>query len=530
MIAPASVEDVLWSVWSASGLPARLEGIVRRGGPAADIADRDLDAAVALFDAAARFVDQLPPGTDVRSFIESLAGQQIPGDTLAPASRTGDRVRVLTAHAAKGLQWPLVVVVGVQEGSWPDLRRRGSVLGSEVLVDVAGGHDPQVVSALGPLLTEERRLFYVAITRASRALLVTAVQGDDETPSRFLAEIDPRSAGDDRQPQVIRRFFALPAIVAEMRSAVTDPAAPMPRREAAARGLARLAAAGVRGADPAGWWGLAPISDDAPLLPGSDPVRVSASQVQKFADCQLRWFLEGAGAASAASVSQSLGVILHALAEAAVTEGLDDDALRARLDDALDDIERDLGPPWRLDRERRDAHTKLDKLLGWLHARTDDVEVVGVELPFDLQVDRAHLTGRVDRLERHDGATLVVVDFKTGSGSGKPTGEKLARFPQLGIYQLAVTGGGFAEVDDSRSSGGASLVYLGGTAKASEPRQRALAEDPDPDWARALAADTADGMGGSVFLATPSTQCRLCAARYCCPSVLVGRQVGGDDR
>ena len=67
--------------------------------------------------------------------------QQIPGDALAAPRRQADAVTILTAHASKGLEWDLVCVAGVQEGSWPDLRRRGSLLGSEQLVDLAGRDD-----------------------------------------------------------------------------------------------------------------------------------------------------------------------------------------------------------------------------------------------------------------------------------------------------------------------------------------------------------------------------------------------------
>jgi superfamily I DNA/RNA helicase len=56
---------------------------------------------------------------------------------------------VLTAHAAKGLEWDVVAVAGVQEGVWPDLRLRGSVLGSERLVDVVAGRGGQARDAAG---------------------------------------------------------------------------------------------------------------------------------------------------------------------------------------------------------------------------------------------------------------------------------------------------------------------------------------------------------------------------------------------
>ncbi|HZB47764.1 MAG TPA: ATP-dependent helicase, partial [Mycobacteriales bacterium] len=119
-----SAEDVLWAVWTASGLSDRWQRDSRRGGPAGAAADRDLDAMVALFDTAARFVDRLPK-SGPRVLLDHLRGQQIPGDTLAARAPVGDAVRLLTAHASKGLEWTVVAVAGVQEGAWPDLRRRG---------------------------------------------------------------------------------------------------------------------------------------------------------------------------------------------------------------------------------------------------------------------------------------------------------------------------------------------------------------------------------------------------------------------
>ncbi len=133
--ATPTAEAVLWSVWQASGLARRWGAVALGVGPAAAAADRDLDAVVALFDAAGRFADRLPKaGPEV--FLDHLLGQQIPGDTLAPQAPTADGVRLMTAHAAKGLEFDVVVVAGVQEGGWPDLRMRGSLLGAEQLVDV----------------------------------------------------------------------------------------------------------------------------------------------------------------------------------------------------------------------------------------------------------------------------------------------------------------------------------------------------------------------------------------------------------
>lgn len=134
----ATAETVLWAMWEASGLSERwAERAVGATYGAAE-ADRGLDAMLALFDAASRFVDRMPAaGAEV--FLDHVLGQQFPADSLAPAAPDTDAVSLLTAHAAKGLEWDLVAVAGVNEGVWPDLRLHGSVLGGSALTETLSG-------------------------------------------------------------------------------------------------------------------------------------------------------------------------------------------------------------------------------------------------------------------------------------------------------------------------------------------------------------------------------------------------------
>jgi superfamily I DNA/RNA helicase/RecB family exonuclease len=524
----ATAETVLWDVWSHTGLAARWERASLEGGHAGEAADRDLDAVVALFEAAARFCDRLPAaGPEV--FLDHLLGQQIPGDDLAARAPDVDAVQILTAHAAKGLEWDVVCVAGVQEGVWPDLRMRGSFLGSERLVDLLRQGAERTATSVATattvarLLEEERRLFYVAVTRARRSLSVTAVASEREglSPSRFVDEIDPLPAAVDiRTVTTVRRPLSLTGLVADLRQVVTDAAVPDGLRVAAAGRLAALSGAGARGADPSAWWGLPRLSDDRPVRDEGEPVPVSPSKVESFGRCQLRWFLEHAGGGDTSGAAQSVGTLVHAVAETAVdAESSTEEALLELLAQLLPGV--DLGTGWVADKERAKAEAMVRKLAGWF-ARNRR-EVVATELEFSATVDRAVLGGRIDRLERDDLGRAVVVDLKTGSS--KVPAEELATHGQLAAYQLAVESGAFADHGLS-TSGGAELLQVGKAVKeAAAQAQGALGDADDPGWARDLVLDVAEGMAGSAFRAVDNRYCTMCPVRTSCPVQDEGRTV-----
>jgi superfamily I DNA/RNA helicase/RecB family exonuclease len=543
----ATAETVLWEVWSHTRLAERWERASLEGGQAGEAADRDLDAVVALFEAAARFCDRLPAaGPEV--FLDHLLGQQIPGEDLAPRAPVVDAVQVLTAHAAKGLEWDVVCVAAVQEGSWPDLRMRGSFLGSERLVDLlrrdgsGAGRDDRLVptavataTTLGRLLEEERRLFYVAVTRARRSLLVTAVTSEREglSPSRFLDELDPLPREVEVRPlTTVQRPLSLTGLVADLRqAAVADRPAGRPGagppddrlRVAAAQRLAVLAAAGARGADPDVWWGLPGLSDERPVRDPDQEVAVSPSKVESFQRCRLRWFLEHVGGGETGGASQNVGTLVHAVAEGAVDAGSStEEALLARLDELLRTV--DLGTGWVAGRERGRAEAMVRRLASWLAGSTRDL--VAVEEEFAATVGRARLGGRVDRIERDDLGRAVVVDLKTGSASSKPSKDEVVRHSQLATYQLAVEAGAFAHLGLTES-GGAELVQVGGGGgvKGAVQAQPALADGDDPGWARELVLDVAEGMAGSAFAAVTNRYCTRCPVRTSCPVQDDGRAV-----
>jgi superfamily I DNA/RNA helicase/RecB family exonuclease len=534
-----TAHDVLWAVWDASGLAATWQQASASGGQRGAAADADLDAVVALFDAAARFTARLPQGSP-RLFLDRMAGQEIVGDTLAERAARGEGVAVLTAHRAKGLEWDLVVVAGVQEGTWPDVRIRGSLLSMDELVEAvaagdatgqAGGvadtapagrapADTAAAALASKLLDEERRLFYVAVTRARRQLIVTAVGGADaeERPSRFLAEL----AGDDIEPEQVtgpgRRWLSLPALTAELRRAAADGALSGPVRRAAAAQLARLAAAGVRGASPRHWYALTELSTSGPVTDRT--VRLSPSQVENFTRCGLRWLLESAAGVSTPGVLRHFGIVIHAAA-ALAADGTDDADITKRIDEAWHHL--DFGSTWYSAKQRDQAERMVRKFLDW--HRANPRQLIAIEKDLRVSVGEVEITGRVDRLERDADGTAIVVDLKTGSS--RPADEDLDRHPQLGVYQLAVMLGAFEEMGLTQP-GGAELVQVGRaglTARARVQRQGSLTADPEPGWALDLVETVATGMAGSVFTAKVNPGCRVCPVAACCPVHERGGQV-----
>ncbi len=523
----ATAETVLWALWEAAGVAQVWQRQALRGGAPGARADRDLDAVVALFDAAARYVDRLPRAGPA-GFLGYLEGQDLPADTLAERAPDGDAVALVTAQAAAGREWDVVAVPGVQEGSWPDLRLRSSLLGAQALADLLDGRVAAGVDGVAAqrraVLDDELRLFHVAVTRARRVLLVTAVRSEDELPSPFLDLVDPLSDTIDVRPTtVVPRAMTLPALVAELRAAVVDRQAAPQRRRAAADRLAELAAAGVPGAHPRDWYGLAGVSAAGPLRDPQAPVAVSPSRVEQFDRCGLRWLLETSGGTAGSSRSQLLGTLVHELAERA-PEGTREE-LRALLQERIDRL--GLGDSWVGRRDRERLGTMVDKLAEYLAAAArSGNELVAVEQAVQVTVGRALVRGLVDRLERDPQGRLVVVDLKTGKS--QPSGAEVARHAQLGVYQVAVAAGGFESLAPGAGEGGAVLVQLGSDRKhAVVQRQAPIGADADdPGWAHRLVQEAAEGMAGARFTASGNPLCRMCAVRRSCPLQPEGRQVG----
>ena len=515
----------LWQAWQRSGMQNRLLAAVERGGAGALRAEADLDAVTELFDVADQFVIR-SPGATAGSLVDHITGLTLPITAADPVD-TPDAVTVLSPQQALGAEWDVVVIAGLQEGLWPNTVPRGGVLATQELLDVIDGVTGEV-SARAPLVADERRLLLTAMGRARRRLIVTAVDSDTggdgaELPSPFFHEIS-RIANTDIAtdtdaapvPQAAPPVLSPASVVGRLRAAVCAPDGEIDdaARAAAARELARLAAAGVPGADPAQWYGLAPVSTDAPLFDTAATVPMSPSTLQTVLDCPLRWLGERHGGSDPREVTSALGSLLHALI---AEPGRSTEELARGLEKLWDALP--FGSPWYA---RNELHRHLDMLAAfgeWQLNTRGELTEVGTEVAVSgtVEVDddtRVGIRGRADRVERDAAGRLVIIDIKTGKTPVSKA--EAAEHAQLAAYQLAVEEGLLGE---GETPGGARLVYLAKTGRdgATVREQDPLTPETAETWRAAMASARTD-MTGPDYPARRNTGCTHCPMRTNCPA------------
>jgi superfamily I DNA/RNA helicase/RecB family exonuclease len=544
-------EEALWQLWAGTGWSRQLRAAVDHGGAAARTAHRDLDAICALFEMAAR-AEERSEHRGTSNFLAEVEAQHIPADTLADKGARGDAVRLLTAHRSKGLEWRLVVVAGVQEGLWPDARRRGSLLQADRLSTVGLTHAP----ALSAMVAEERRLFYVAVTRARERLVVTAVRSPDaegDQPSRLIDDLGIRVEHVSGRPA---RPMSLPGVVGALRQIAGDPGSAEPLRRAAASRLARLADARVGAVDEAGdgagqgaggggdggagprlvpfadpmqWWGMRAPSESARPVRPDGPLELSGSAVDGIGQCALRWFLSReAGGATATTTALGFGNVLHVLAHQIADGAIEPDI--PTLLDHLDSVWGQLrfGAPWVSAREREQAEAALRRFVAW--HRDSERRLVATEHRFEVTVKVAGeavvLRGAMDRVEVDADGSVVVVDLKTGKTT--VSGDQVKQHAQLGVYQLAVAHGAVDDVvpPGEATPGGAELVFLrqeAGRGTPDLPKVRAQdAWEPgppdDPSLPEQQIGQAVRSIREERFHASTNAFCSMCEFRTVCPA------------
>ncbi len=512
--APRDVEALLWAAWHASDRAEAWRAVALQPSGSSvrsllsEAAEHDLDVVTTLFKRAEVWAER-HPGQDASTFLSELDAEVLPSDSVAPQGRRPEGVAVMTPARCAGQEWELVVVTGLERDRWPDLRLRDSLTRTGLLVDAvtdrltagvtaSGDGAGAVAAARAQVRADERRMLIMALSRATRRLLLTATADAEHAPSPFLTEI-AQSAGialtdADGAPLLSPDTgdLTLRGLVGELRRAAvagnleTATAEERRRGQVAVELLADLARRDVPGADPATWIGAAGPTSTSPLVAEGERIRVSPSDVEGLAACPLKWFLSRNGGSVPASDAQALGSLIHEIAERAEKEHLRGPALKAAFEERLGG----LGYPdtWlgglasdraRAMIERLDAYLSDCDALG-IRADVEQPVRADVDIPVrflspELR-DRAGariraagldavpvtISGRIDRLEHLGGYEQQYEDHPDGNNGVRvmdlKTGQRIPkdvqRHPQLAAYRLALASQGHHVL-------GGALVLLG---------------------------------------------------------------------
>jgi len=429
-----------------------------------------------FFDVVRRFEDLKKDHPTVQAFVDRLELLIEAGDdpSTAQADFDADAVTVMTIHKAKGLEFPVVFLVSLVEQRFPSRNRSDAIeLPRELIKDLLPEGDIH--------LQEERRLFYVGMTRARDELFLTSA----------------RDFGSDRIRKISR--FVVEALE-------LNPKTIAPVKSSSIESIERHAPAQAELALPTDLLGE-PIHDQ-------DSLQLSYYKIDDYLTCPLKYKYNHILRWSK-FLYQHHTVIYGAALHQAINA-----YLNAKIDGkqpTLADLHREFEARWNIrgfigfiDREHEEQRFAAGKTaLKQFYEREERTSVLptSVEKSFKFPVGPNLITGRWDRLDEQDGRA-VIIDYKSSNVQDQKKADAEAKISlQLAIYALAYASKYHKPPDEVQ------LHFL-----ESGLIGRAAKSEDDLEKTKATILKAADGIRAGNFAATPTyLACQYCAYRQICP-------------
>lgn len=452
----ATVDQLLWNLWSVARAKKEWVVLSRGLGEVATQANRNLDAVVALFSVANRFVERNPEGA-AKDFVDFQLDLELAEDTLSLNYRDDDRIQLLTPAGLLGREFDVVVLVGMQEGIWPNLKARSSLLRASGLAEFCSGRSDSPAGSSRSEIFDELRMLYKTLGAARQRIVLSAVESEELQVSPFVELI----AGD--LPAAIgfnEPALSLRAKVGELRRQLQITKSVRDRQELL-QALKLLAEQGVPGAAPAEWYGSKALSSTEPVtdLAAGELVYISPSQFENFLKCPLHWFMSSHGGREG-GFEASLGTLLHKVLEEAADES--ETALNLAVESKWHTL--DFESEW-VERNQRRKATQMVKWLAeyLVTKKLENIEAIAREQKVKAVIGQAKISGNIDRIERSASGEIRIVDLKTGSHA--PTVKTMdTENAQLALYQLAYQHGGAVAIPGVQEGDrliGATLIFPG---------------------------------------------------------------------
>ena len=390
------------------------------------------------------------------------------GTICLPAAEEENAVKLMTAHAAKGLEFDHVFILRATKGSFPNYYRESLIeipaeLRNSGLADI----DEKMVCE-----QEERRLFYVAMTRARDTLNIYGQFGrgqTDKTPPGFMREmLKNRELKGWLTHRTCREFQT------DIFAAAQGPSSRLEE-----------------------WVALSPATDLSASL--------SASSIQHYETCPLQFKLEREWRIPAeASAALQYGACIHRV----LLTYYDSVRWERTLSEPelLDLFRTEIANAGFSDHYQRELYEQkgLAELRAFITASTQaKPEVLHTEERFSVKIGPTTLIGRIDRIDRAADGTVVITDYKTGRPRSQEDADDSL---QLSLYALATR-----ETWGYRSE---QLVFhnLDGNSAVSTQRS-----DIQLDEARLHVEDIAEQIADGKFEPKAGFHCTWCSYRNLCP-------------
>ncbi len=454
-----------------------------KGRAALDIIVREfgLDPSSPILRAALQFVQtwetkKINKTCDLVEFVDYLAYfREANGVIPLQSDESENAVRLMTVHGAKGLEFPHVFILRALSPSFPSSYKETLVAFPQELRDPDSltGTDDRTLHE-----QEERRLFYVAMTRARDYLRIYAREGtgkNDKTPPGYLRELI-------KDKTISRWFSAIPAGGAQATLDMAAAASPLyPEESQTGR-----------------WFEL-------PVLPGLHK-RLSASAVETYQRCGLQFKLDrdwriAARPAAAMQFGASVHRVLKTYFDS-IRLG------RPKTDEEIIDLFRvDLAGTRIQESYQHELYEKqgvlqLQDFLSQAKSMPAS-QILHTEESFEIKIGEVTVVGRIDRIDRRPDGTVAIVDYKTGKAKDQEDADESL---QLSLYAIA------AHEKWGYKVGALIFHNLQENVPVTTVRF-----DSDLIAARSLVERAAKGIAEGIFDAKPGQHCIFCAYRALCP-------------
>lgn len=515
----APADEAFWVVWDRSRLCRELTRRSKKGFN--DPAHRDLDALVAFSRALGRFVERRRGSGTMSEYLDAIGRADFGSDPWLPPERSRPGVSVVSFHGAKGKEWSIVAVAGVIEGSIPKGRR------------ATGLFDPYLLDELDPVARsrrnemEDRRVFYVATTRAKTRCIVTTSPGPTRRgePSRFIEEL----VGEI--PEIVDAAAMPPLTFAEAasryRRVLADVTKPPAMRIAALAAIDEICKLdpSCTSARPEEWWwrwdwtkGDLSIrrqqgdGEDLPL----DKLRTSYSRISTYDNCGLQYlFAVVLGLDPESSHNMAFGSWIHKVFEELETGAIPVTA-KAAYERFYDLFDPRVFPNRAIARQfRREGEIMIQRYGNHLKPG----QAAKAEMSFKVELDGNRITGRIDRVDKI-GKNIVISDYKTSKSL--PSWEEAQESLQLAIYYLAATTD--PELSALGEPASMQLIYPNARLSHNDVQRRHQKPEQAKEALKRLPA-LIEGVLAEDFRPNPEADCKWCKFKPICPLWSQGKEL-----